>query len=612
MVYAKSTKSKLRLSLKGNEVAFLNATLPKHEVNYSSEAKITLGNTTTVIPKTQNKEEFITQINNSNILNCTDTGVWKISPVNGEYGVSGDPINVYESTDGIRRRITKDGNNYTLRDVSNLNIEEPHVHILPGGDVADGYKYLNGTFTKHILGETICVDGSNIVLEHAKIAGKKQHISSDKNYSKRLSSNTTLSLVQNEFFVTKNAINSGRFVIPLWEQNEGLIVNSQCNFTIVKNDKVNQPLFSFRTRIDFQDVKHASIVNPLPVECKELSVELRNGKVEVWGLTAGNRQKLLQGDVTIPSDCRFCIHAVADCEIDAIFFQKLVDVQNDAASLCLAIETPASSTFNILTSDTTTLFVVTGQLIVNGVSTGIVLATNTQYVISCGYVSSEQKIDVSALTMSNSALQQYESSQAEPNFSANYPHASDPVFMQHGGKLGEVIWTFQNNSKLEKQILACVLASHWAPRVIDLGTPNPAGVFSNGGLFNKSDDTFTHNTIVYNRIVPKISRELQHIFGCVEDIFGCGEIIGTKKPFDERIHSYDVKLVGSGIRNTRGENLLFNGTAHDLHLQASQPEYFPIVYQGACNVLFFYVDAATGQRKLMRGAGSSSVHLKVR
>ena len=610
MVSAKSSSSKIRLSLKGDEVAFVNATLPKHTVKYSSKTNIKLGYQNVEIPSTQNKEEFIKRVNESNIISCTETGVWEIAPVHCEYGISGDPVNVFESSDNIRRRITKDGDNYTLRDVSHLDINEPHVHILPGGEVVDQYKYLSGSFTKQMLGESICVSGANIQLEYPKIAGKKTPIVSDPHYSKRYSLNTHISLVENDFFVSKHSVSSGRFIIPLWEYNEGLIVNSQCNFTIVKNDKVKQPLFSFRTRIDFTGVKHATIVNPLPVDCRELSVELVNGKVEVWGVTGNSRQKLLQGDVSLPADSRFCVHAVANCEIERIFYQPLVDVSPDEASVCLAVETPNAVNYNILSSDTTTLSVLSGQLIANGVSTGIVLAANTQYVISTAYVSSEQKIDVSALTLGNSALQQYTSAQTEASFSATNAHAGNPVFLDQGGKLGEVIWLFQNTAKLEKQILASVLASHWSNRVVDLGTMDSNGIFSNGGLFEKELDRFTHNTIIFNRIVPQISNELQSIFGCKRDI--TEQITGTKKPFNDRVHSYDVKIIGCGIRNHRNRNVIFNGTSHDLHLQANELKYFGIAHQGPVTVQFYYVDAATGHRKLIRGAGASSITLSVR
>ena len=81
MVSAKSTSSKLRISLKGEKVAFVNATLPRHEVDYSHKTTIKLGTLVVDIPKTKNKNEFIQEINRSNIISCTDTGVWEIAPV---------------------------------------------------------------------------------------------------------------------------------------------------------------------------------------------------------------------------------------------------------------------------------------------------------------------------------------------------------------------------------------------------------------------------------------------------------------------------------------------------------------------------------------------------
>ena len=157
------------------------------------------------------------------------------------------------------------------------------------------------------------------------------------------------------------------------------------------------PLFSFRIRVSLVDVSHATVLNQLPVEASTLYIEIVNNRAQLWALTHGVRLQLLQGSVDLPADARLCISAVDTIKIDELYHQKVHTPSNDSASLCMAFSSPATSTYNILTSPTLKLEVASNSLIVNNVATQISVASSGNFVLSASYTDTHE-IEVSLWT----------------------------------------------------------------------------------------------------------------------------------------------------------------------------------------------------------------------
>jgi len=561
------------------KIALRDIAVPEHHVPYSSETKVTLGQQTATIPETHSKEEFIAEVNKTKIISCVDTGRWEVAPLQSGYGDSGEPTGVFESADGVRKVVELSGT-YTMRDRGVL-LTEPRIHFKAGQvEATNEYHNYSGAVTKTTLGNSIAISGP-VGLEGIQLAGEKEPVRADSTRSQRVHFADSVDLRAGDRYVTEQSLQAGRFVIPLQSQNEGLIVNSLCKFQIIRHDQTT-PLFGFRTRVTLKNVEHATLSNQLPLECEELSIEMVDSKARLIAKTDGVRQILLQGDVNLPADCRLCIHALADCTVPELYWQPMANPLADA-TICMAIRTPVSASHDVLLSSTAQMKVVSNQLVCNGVATGITLAGSSEYILLYGYVSSTKLIDVYALNMGLNTVQSYVSPSTEAAFTETY---AQPTPQLNATAIGEFLWMFSNSDTLEKQALALIGASHYAARLVDLGTLTD-GVFSNGGTF--ASDQITHNGIVYSRIAPAIGMELQTIFGTRSEVIA--PIIGNNKPVDERAQTYRVRIVGASLQGSDGESLLFSGTVRNKCLEAQSPHYCGVHSKRPSRVLLSYVDA---------------------
>ena len=592
-----SFNDKAVISVLSDKIAFKSAKLPKHVVSYCSETTISLGQEVFTVKEAATKEELVQNVNASGIISCVDDGEWNVGPLTSGFTQPGSVTGVFESADGVRKIVEEASGTYTMRDRAIRQLTDPHIEFAPGATKAkDSFHNISGNVTKSAIGESIGVSGSNLEIEGGKLAAAPTAISPDPLQSQRVGTSAAIKLVKGDRYVSQQSLQDGRFIIPLHGENEGVIVNSQCVFQVVRNGKLD-PLFAFRLRVSLKDIQHASLISQIPLECSELSLEFVNSKAQLYGVTDGVKALLLQGDVALPADCRLCVKALSEVDIPVLQHQALSNTTADAASLCFALTTPNATNYEILLSNTAEIRLINGVLVCNGVTTGLSLAANTSFVISHGYVSSTQKIDVSVLNLATNQLQQYQSVGAESNFAATNAHASDPRLLSGGGVLGHFICVYANDDSIEKRILAEVLSSHWSGRNVTLGTL-ASGTFSNGGTF--ADDVLTHGSIQYTRICPQVGSELQHIFGVDAEL--PETVVGRNKPVDARILFYRVRIIGVGLKGSDEKSLLFAGVPVDSELAAESPAFFRVGTPGLARVLLSYVDACTGTETPIQGA----------
>ena len=569
----------------GKKLALVSALIPNEHKDYCKGGTVSLGSEKFQLPVCKSKQDFIDNINKSNIVHVKDQGTWQVAPSQGAYGFSGRPENVFESEHGIRKKVMKVGANHHLLDVVQYQIEAPHVHIKPAHTTGvHEYKVLSNSNSYGSIDQSPCLLGTEMQISNpGLVANAKVPITLDRVWSRGQHESTDV-LLQGEDFVSTQTVNSGRFVIPLWNQNEGLLVNSQCLFQIRHRHKV---LFQFRTRIEFKDILFATVNAQLALECKEISVELNNNKVEVWGTTNGVRAKCLQGLLDIPADSRLCIVPVAECEIPELYHQEVAAPAGDAVSLCLAVKTPNDADWYILNSGTTVLQVISSVLHVNNVNTGIAIGGNIDYVISASYTGT--RIEAHCLTLSNSALQTYVSGGNEPTFQQTNVFAYTTLgnLASANVGIGEFIWVFGNSDKIEKQILASVLGSTWNARDVNLGTYDEDGTFSGGATL--VDNVLTHLAVPYTRIVPTIDSEISKILGVAKEVINAE--VG-RKVFQSRIKAVHIHAIGPSVKGLDGASLIWSGKADNNEIHCENLQYHKFVHSGPVKVVSSFIDAA--------------------
>ena len=597
--------SKKTCVVRGTELGLISAVIPKENIPYFGGGTISLGSKNVHLPSCATKAEFIDKVNDSRILHIRDDhGNWRVSPSEGEYGESGQLVNVFESEHGVKKRLYKSGANYILTDVADLDqITAPMVHFEAAHTTGtNNYKSIGNSTGVSSIDSSPAVTGKNMpILYPGVVAGKKQAPQMDPAHSTGVHADTS-SLVSGDVFTTKQTLNAGRFIIPLWNANEGLMVNSQCFFQIRNRHKI---LFGFRMRILYKDVKFANVIADLPLECKELSIELSNNKVQVWGTTNGVKALHLQGTLTIPADSRLSVVAHADCSVPTLWHQELINPPSGKASICLAWTSPSSdSTYKILESGTTNLTVAANVLHVNNVNTGITVASATNYVLAASY--DGPRVEATSIQLATGATLQYQSATDEASFQETTTSSTTMLGVNLGEdmSLGEFVWLFDNSDKLEKQILARVLSTTWSARDITLG-PFDAGTntFSVGATL--VDDKLTFGT-EYTRIAPTISSHVSRVLRCPTEVIS--SIVGGAV-FDSRVKHQRIHIFGPKVEGLK-DDVIWEGKSVDGHVECKNITFHKFSYPGAAVVKTSWIDSASGGEKFYEEDTTFSIQCK--
>ena len=578
--------------ISGTELGLISAVLPKENIPYFGGGTISLGSKSVHLPAYATKSEFITGVNESRILHIRDEGGnWRVSPSEGEYGESGELVNVFESEHGIKKRLYKSGANYILTDLADVDqITAPMVHFQAAHITeTNEYKTIGNSTGFTSIDTSPAITGKAMPMTYSGVvAGKKRIPKMDPAHSTGLHADTS-SLGAGDVFTTNETLNGGRFVIPLWNANEGLMVNSQCFFQIRNRHKT---LFSFRMRVLYKDLKFATVVADLPLECKELSIELSNNKVQVWGTTNGVKALHLQGTLTIPADSRLSVVAHTDCSVPTLWYQELVNPPSVKASICLAWTTPSSdSTYKILESGTTNLTVAANLLYVNNVNTGITLASSTNYVLAASY--NGPRVEATSIQLSTGATLQYQSAADEAQFQQTTSSTTTilGVNLAEDLSVGEFIWVFDNSDTIEKQILARVLSTTWSARDITLGPfDNETNTFSAGATL--VDDKLTFG-VEYNRIAPTLSSHVARVLGCPTEVNS--SVVGGAI-FDSRVKHERIHIFGPKVEGLK-DDVIWEGKSVNGHVECANITFHKFSYPGPAVVKTSWIDSASDGEK---------------
>ena len=566
-------------------VGFKSCNLPVQKVPYSTGGTIKLGTSLYRVPTCTNKEDFVDAVNKSGIIAIHEQhNKWSVRPTRGGFAKPDSVVGVYESPHGIRKDLSLEAGQYSLTDRDTQEIPEPVMEFLPGQLETNLYHRISGAHSNLTFGSSVSTVGEDMRILGGGMAFQAKPIKPDA----LVSTVESLGMNAGDIFVSQGSIQAGRFVIPLHGNNEGLVVNSQCHFSVARSDKPGVPLFGFRIRVGIKDTIHATVVNTLPLDCQEISVQLVQNRVQLVGKTDNTLSVLLQGTIDIPADCRLVVSAIAPIEIESILHQPIVALPEEQATVGIAFMSPASNSFSILRSNTTQIVVTSNQLICNSVPTAIQIEEQKKYVVVYSYTASTKIISVSALDIDTNELQLYNSSGAENAFSSTNSLNTEPLVMFEGGALGHFIWCGTASAAVERRVLARVLSSHWAGSPQQLGTLS-GNTFSGGATFQ--NNAITHQGITYTRICPQINPELQHILGVPDEIHS--KLIGNKHTFDARILCYNVYLRGVDLQGSNKGALLFSGVSDTSQLSNEDPELFEVHSQGVGNLVLTFVDAAT-------------------
>ncbi len=594
----------------GYKLALKRAGVPTHEA-YNDAGTVTLGDYEFTVPETHSLQEFATEFNKNEILQCSYDGQrWTVQPKEHMYGQLDFPENTFISAHGVKRRVEVRGSDYYIVDVIDLSFDEDYIHFEPAElwDVNQYKKYTAvNALDIDLIGAQLARKSTAITMSNGAWAtGKFQDVSMsvEKSILESTVQDAVIRMAPGDKYVTSQKF-PGRFMFDLHGEAEGFLMNSP-NISIVGAH--NTVFGSFRLRAgELISLKHFTKIQQIDSRANHFFVELHSNKIQIWEDVDGTLNKILQGDVNVPANSQLMLTAVDTIEIAPPKYQTLKELTADSASVCLAVETAATNTFNILQTNVIKLDNTSGFLQVNGVTTTVPLASGTSYVLSASFVGT--RVEASALHISTGALSQYASSSDEATFVSQSSYSANFTAISVEGKLGELILVYGNSDAIEKQILAHVLAKYWPSRETNLGTyTHETGDFSTGAAYNNTTGVLTYGE-AYARLVPTIDFELQDIFRTDGEIYAKTE--GKSKGYEQRVERNNIRCIGVGCSGMDGEGLIYSGKASNGHIEVSNPEYFAFDHTGRAVVYSSFIDAQNGdEREHTTGQTSYTISVK--
>ena len=580
-----------------NKIAVTNVTRRSH-LDYADAEVYTSGVENLKFTRCKDRNEFIANINKSKFLHLSiKDDYFQLVDTSQLLGTA--PLGLYQAVDKKVALVLKN-DEYRLQqflDYDGFASGSQNV-LFKGGSLSSwlGDIRLVGTTSNSVVGEGhSLLLGSDLVLSRNQYATK---VSQEDGVVVRGS------IASDEFSLKED----GLLYLPALAVNDSVLLNvigknngflmASCFVGFVEEFLLNKKMdlldacsagMIFRA-FKLYKQKKIEVVAPIPVDVKTLRFErLANNKVEVTAIKKDDSETVVLRTAVLAATSRFVI---ADYEqvfptLQLPVLEKRASFTDRNGSLVAAFKSPALDDYDILASPKFDVSVVSGSLVVSGVTTSISVAQATAYVLTI-----EKGADLTVELFNISA--QTEASFINISAVYTYSVAQDGlVTWKSGIDLGA--WALSPSlTEVEKAIQIVRADTENGPSGINLGSYSDGSFENYSSTFVVTDDdqVLTVSGSQYTRIPYNISSQVQNILR-LDSTEVTGSVNVQRKSYNQRESALLVYCEGADIEGYNDSNLLCKIDNPTEHNDVRDPDFHKVVEGKKISLHCILIDAQT-------------------
>ena len=465
-----------------------------------SDRKAITGAETLILPSCATRQEFIDQINESKFVHVSvRDDFFTVTDCRNLF--STHPGGIYKSAVVDKRvSVTKESNDeFTLSqypDVESFTSSAKNIYVRGGEqNIETGFLSFGGTSTHTKLLQSNALSlSSDLVQDNNKVPLKVSY--DDVTFVRAKQKEQFVELKKNGRIVYDTLLQDDSIRFSLIGANNGLFIESPCFSWINKHSTgenkdgldISEAGFVLRAGSIFRQ-KQIQIVAPFPLDIKELLIKrVANDIYEISAIKKDETIVLCLRTVAVGLNTRFCISNFEQT-VERFLLPVLRQTTSNASRdgfLVTSIRTPASNSFDVLSSPKIDLSVANSKLVCNGTTTDLDIAQSTNYLI---VVEKETDLEIQVWNLDTQVAQTF---------------TDEAVAYTHSVAMDGVI-TWKQNLILGAWCYGTTLAD--VDKAVQIIRSEAEGKpsYANLGPFNKSAGTFANYGATYTKQLLTVS-----------------------------------------------------------------------------------------------------------